>query len=207
MNLRTLALSLALALPAGLAISPDAPLDGARPAAAAVSVLLSLDSLVDASTFVVVATAAEKYSVWEDWPTGRRIVTYTKLSIERAAVGSPGTELWVRTLGGAVGSIGQAVSGEAKLTVGERSLLFLRKTGVAVVVTSMAQGHFPVVPESPRPESPKGTRFRLAPSPDAGTLLPRRGPSISAREQLVGATLDEALAAVKLVRRGADEKK
>jgi hypothetical protein len=202
MNPRSLAVSLALALPAGLVLCPDAPLDGARPAAAAVSVLLSLDSLVGASTFVVVATAGEKYSVWEDWPSGRRIVTYTKLSIERAVVGSAGTELWVRTLGGAVGSIGQSVSGEAKLAIGERALLFLRKTDATVVVTSMAQGHFPVVPESP-----KATRFRLAPSPDAGTLLPRRGPSISAREQLVGATLDEALAAVKQVRRGADEKK
>jgi hypothetical protein len=202
MNPRALALSLALALPAGVALSPDAPLEGARPAAAGVSILLSLDSLVDASTFVVVATAGQKYSVWEDWPSGRRIVTYTKLSIERAAVGSPGTEIWVRTLGGAVGSIGQSVSGEAQIAAGERSLLFLRKTDAAVVVTAMAQGHYPVVPESTQ-----GTRFRLAPSPDAGTLLPRRGPSISARERLVGVTLDEALAAVKQVRRGADEKK
>jgi hypothetical protein len=202
MNPRALALSLALALPAGIALSPDAPLEGARPAAATVSVLLSLDSLVNGSTFVVVATASEKYSVWEDWPSGRRIVTYTKLSIERAAVGSPGTEIWVRTLGGVVGAIGQSVSGEAQIALGARSLLFLRKTDTAVAVTAMAQGHFPVVPESAN-----ATRFRLAPSPDAGTLLPRRGPSISAREQLVGVTLDEALAAVKQVRRGADEKK
>jgi len=44
-----LALSLALALPAGIALSPDTPLEGARPAAAGVSILLSLDSLVEAN--------------------------------------------------------------------------------------------------------------------------------------------------------------
>src|SRR5688572_23209766 len=115
MNFRALALSLALALPAGITLCPGAPLSGARPAAAAVSVLVSLESLTSASTMVVVATAGEKYSVWEDWPSGRRIVTYTKLSVERAVVGSPGTEIWVRTLGGAVGSIAQTVSGEAQI--------------------------------------------------------------------------------------------
>src|SRR5262249_8649295 len=142
------------------------------------------------------------YSVWEDWPSGRRIVTYTKLSIERAVVGSPGSEIWVRTLGGVVGSIGQNVAGEAQIATGSRALLFLRKTDDAGLVTGMAQGHAPTVPETARTPS-----FRLAPRPDSGTLLPRRGPSISARERLVGVTLDEALAAVKQVRRGADEKK
>lgn len=202
MNLRALALSLAVALPAGIAFSPDTPLEGPRPAAASVSVLVSLDNLVQRSTFVVVATAGDKTSVWEDSPTGQHIVTYTKLSIERAVVGSPGAEIWVRTLGGVVNSIGQTVSGEAQLVKGSRSLLFLRKVDAAVVVTAMAQGHFPVLPAEA-----KGAPVRLAPSPDAGTLLPRRGPSISARERLVGVTLDEALAAVKQVSRGADEKK
>jgi hypothetical protein len=203
MNPRALALSLALALPAGIALSPDTPLEGARPAAASTSILVSLESLVQSSTFVVVATAGDKTSVWEDSPTGRRIVTYTKLAVERAVVGSPGAEIWVRTLGGAVGSIGQSVSGEAQLAKGSRSLLFLRKVDGAVVVTAMAQGHFPILPG----DVIKGTPPKLAPSPDAGTLLPRRGPSISARERLVGVTLDEALAAVKQVPRGADEKK
>jgi hypothetical protein len=202
MNFRARVLVLAFALPAGILLSPDAPFAGIRPAAASVAVLISLDQLVNASTYIVVATAGEKYSLWEDSPSGRRIVTYTKLSVERSVVGAAGAEIWVRSLGGAVGGIGQSVSGEAEIATGSRSLLFLTKTNSAVVVTAMAQGHYPVVPADA-----KGTALRLASSPDAGALLTRRGPSISARERLLGAPLDEAVTAVKQVRRGADEKK
>jgi hypothetical protein len=205
MKLRVLGLALSLALPLGLGLSPTAPLEGVRPTQASVSLLISLDDLVAASSTVVVATAGEKTSVWEDWPSGRRIVTYTKLTVERAVVGSPGAEVWVRTLGGAVGTIGQVVSGEAQIAPGSRSLLFLAKAKAdnAMMVTAMAQGHFPVLAA----DAVKGSPPRLTSSPDAGTLLPRRGPTLSARERLVGVTLDEAFAAVKQVRRGADEKK
>jgi hypothetical protein len=203
MKLRALGLALSLALPLGLGLSPTAPLEGVRPTQASVSLLISLDDLVTASSAVVVATAGEKTSLWEDWPSGRRIVTYTKLTVERAVVGSPGAEVWVRTLGGAVGNIGQVVSGEAQIAPGSRSLLFLAKADNAMIVTAMAQGHFPILAA----DAVKGSPPRLTSSPDAGTLLPRRGPTLSARERLVGVTLDEAFAAVKQVRRGADEKK
>jgi len=202
MNRRILALSLAALVPLGFTVSPVEPWSGPRPAEAAVAMLISLDELVAVSSYVVVATPSEQHSAWEDLPGGRRIVTYTKLTIDRSVVGAPGGEMWVRTLGGVVGNIGQAVSGEAQLFPGKKSLLFLAKTNEAVVVTALAQGHYPILASAT-----KGEPERLSSSPDAGTLLPRRGPSISAREQLLGATVDGAIAAIVRARKANDAKK
>jgi hypothetical protein len=187
--------ALAIAAPAAL-VSPPVP-----EAHAAVSVLLSLNELVSASAHVVVATAGESRSVWEDLPGGRRIVTYTRFQVERSIGGaSPGEAVEVRTLGGVVGSIGQAVTGDAKIAKGERALLFLAslaKTEKGFVVAGMAQGHFPLRADA------KGT-VRLAPSPNAGSLLPRPGPVISAREELVGADLEGAAQRIERARKARD---
>jgi hypothetical protein len=158
---------------------------------------MSMDELVGASTYVVVATAESRHSVWEDLPGGRRIVTYTRLKVERAVVGAPGSEVLVRTLGGVVGSVGQAVSGDARIAKGERALLFLAKNSGALVVAGLAQGHFPVALDQSGKE-------RLRASPDAGTLLPRPGPVISAREALVDKPLEDAVSSVVLAKRARD---
>lgn len=194
MKYRALSLALLVAAPLAVGVSPRAPLEGPRSAEAAVAVLISLEDLTAASAYVVVATAGEQRSLWEETPTGRRIVTYTRLAVDRSVAGPAEKELWVRTLGGVVDNIGQSVSGEAQLTPGSRAMIFLAKVNVGLVVTAMAQGHYPVVEGevTGKPTSP-----RLAGSPDAGMLLPRRGPTISARERLVGLSLDEAVTAVQ----------
>ena len=200
-----LAVAASVALPL-LALSPAAPwrdgavslpVAGPHEAHAAVSVLMSLEELVAASSFVVVATALDRESRWETIGGGRRIVTYTRLKVDRGVSGAAPKEIVVRTLGGSVGKIGQQVSGEAALSLGKPALLFLAKVDDALVVTGLAQGHYPVVTDG------KGVT-RLASSPDAGTLLPRRGPQIAAREVLVGATLDEGTQAVEKTRRALD---
>ncbi|MFO0592966.1 MAG: hypothetical protein U0441_35825 [Polyangiaceae bacterium] len=190
MRKAALLLASVLFLPPALTLSAEHPTTGVASAEASVSVLLSLDELLTPSSYVIVGTAGEKKSRWEEIGGGRRIVTYTKIQVDTAIVGSPGSALWVRTLGGSVGDIGQTVSGEAQIATGSKSVLFLQKRGSAIVVTGMAQGHFPVVADS------KGV-VRLRPSPDAGVLLPSAGPSISARSRLVGKGL---LAAVSVIR-------
>lgn len=182
----------AFLLAASLALAPAVV--RVQDAHASVAALLSLDELVTGSTYVVVATAGERRSEWEDLPSGRRIVTYTKLSVDKAVVGKPSHDIWVRTLGGAVDNIGQSVSGEARIVAGSRAMLFLAKTGGALVVTAMAQGHYPVVDN------------KLVASPDAGLLVRRRSVQVSARERLVGSKLDDAVAAVLQVRKAHDAK-
>ncbi|WP_437594521.1 hypothetical protein [Sorangium sp. So ce1000] len=184
------------------AASPGALLSGPRAAQAALAIQLSLDELVAAASYVVVATAIEQRSQWEELGGARRIVTYTRLSIDRTVAGQPDGEVWIRTLGGVVGDVGQHVSGDAQLAIGAQAMLFVARAGSALVVSGMAQGHYPVVDgeDAARVNGVTGARRiavrRLSASPDSGTVLPRPGPAISAREQLVGATLDTAIDAV-----------
>lgn len=200
MRLRAFALASLFLIPAITSFSPGTERFGPAPAHASVSVLLSLDELVATSTSVVVGTASEKKSQWEELAGGKRIVTYTKIKIDRTLAGSAGTEIWVRTLGGSVDKIGQSVSGEAQIATGSKSVLFLMKRGDVTMVTAMAQGHFPVIADD------KGVS-RLRPSPDAGTQLRTPGPSIAARDQLVGQTIDTAATAILKARKAIDEKK
>src|SRR5689334_22465773 len=118
MNRRAFVLASCLAIPPLLGLSTA----WAPPAAASVAKAFTVDELVAVSSFVVVASAGEKKSVWEDQPSGRRIVTYTRVAVERTVAGAPPAEMWVRTLGGAVDHIGQAVPGEAQIPTGSRAL-------------------------------------------------------------------------------------
>lgn len=200
MRLRAIALASLLAVPPLLTLAPDDPLGGPPTAEASISVLLSLDELLTASTSVVVGTASQRRSQWEDLPNGRRIVTYTKIKVDKAIVGSPGSEVWVRTLGGVVDDIGQAVSGEAQIAVGSKSVLFLMTRGDVTVITGMAQGHFPIVADD------KGVG-RLRASPDAGTQIRTPGPVIAARDVLIGQSADDAATTITKARKALDEKK
>ena len=200
MRLRSVALASALALPAALGLLPGSLPFATREAVAGVAVLLSLDELTAASTHVVVGRPVDRTSVWEELAGGRRIVTYTRVRIERSIAGAAATELVLRTLGGAVDGIGQSVSGEAQLALGKPALIFVAQGEGALVVAGMAQGHFPLVERDKEPT-------RLGASPDAGLLLPRRGPTVSAREELLGATLDAAVASIVRVRKDQDARR
>jgi hypothetical protein len=176
-----------------VALDVGGPLEGSRPAHAAVSVAHSLDELVDLSPRCFVAKATERRSLWEQVGDGRRIVTYTELHVEEVVYGKPASTLWVRTLGGAVGRIGQQVAGEAQFQIGKRSLVFLTQTPAGMaVVSGAAQGHFPLI--EPKEE---GQARKLRLSPSLGTILPRRGPSISVQESLHDKQLEEAIALIR----------
>jgi hypothetical protein len=173
-----------------------------RAAAAATSIELGMSDLVGSSTLVVAGTPVDSRSLWEgDASThGRRIVTYTRVRVDRLLDGAPQAEVWVRTLGGEVDEIGQQVAGEAVLRVAEPSLLFLRgRTDGTHVVVGMAQGQYPL---DARPES--GTTRLRAPL-EAGHLVPKALASgaaqHSARLALVGHTLDEVAELVAAERR------
>lgn len=190
MRKAALLLASVLLVPPALTLSADHPMTGVAAAEASVSILLGLDELLTPSTYVIVGTAGEKKCRWEEIGGSRRIVTYTLIQVDTAVVGSPGASVWVRTLGGSVGDVGQLVSGEAQIAAGSKSVLFLQKRGSVHVVTGMAQGHFPLVADD------KGV-VRLRTSPDAGVLLPAPGPSVSARSRLVGKSLSAALSVIR----------
>jgi hypothetical protein len=149
----------AVALTLGVAV-PDA--------GASVSIAVTFDALVRGSMAVVLATAVEQRSVWED----ERIYTYSRVHVDSSVAGElkPEEEAWVRTMGGAVGKIGQSVEGEAGFTVGRPSLVFLRRDPSGMyVVTARAQGQFGLYVDEQK-------AVHVQKSNAMGALFPPKGP-------------------------------
>jgi hypothetical protein len=138
-----------------------------RDATASVSIAVTWDGLLRASTAAAVVLPVESRSIWENG----RIYTYTRVSVERAVAGTlPAGDAWVRTMGGVVEKIGQSVEGEAVLSAGQKSLLFVHDGPVgALEVTARGQGQFPIV--SHDPDAPPGSPPHVVRSRAMGAIL------------------------------------
>lgn len=144
---------------------------------------VTLSELVYYSQHIVVGTAREATSAWERVGGSRRLVTYSRLDVHQPLDGRdpPRAALYVRTLGGQVGDIGQIVFGEATLSHDEPCVVFLREIEPALFsVSAMAQGHYPLRRDDAGIE-------RLQPSPRLPHLL--RASNQSAVERLRGRSL------------------
>lgn len=145
-------LSLLVALP--LVVPSDAQ--------ASISIAVTFDTLVERADAAMLVAPVDANSVWE----GKRIVTYTKLRVEKSIAGTGASEVTVKTLGGSVGNIGQAVSGEPVFRPGEQSIVFLRKIDNAFVVVERAQGQYPVALDATK------QRLITRRAADVGALVP-----------------------------------
>jgi hypothetical protein len=136
-------------------------------ARASVSIAVTWDELLARSSAAVVGIPAEARSAWENG----RIYTYTRVGVDRAIAGDlhAGDDVWVRTMGGIVGDVGQRVDGEAVLIVGRPSILFLSGGAIGSYdVVARGQGQFPVVLDEQK--NPKAIR-----SSAVGVLMMPRG--------------------------------
>lgn len=161
--LRTFALRLPLCL--ALALAPLAAATVATDASASVMIAVPFDSLVKDADAVAVIVPQDAKSVWEDG----RIYTYTRVKVEQGVAGdTSGSEIWIRTMGGVVGKVGQLVDGEPVFTVNKPNLLFMRKfkAGGTWEVSARAQGQYPVFIDDL-----KKTK-RIMRSANVGVLLP-----------------------------------
>lgn len=176
-----LAIVLLTAVPAG-AIALVA---GASVAEASLFREATLELLTQRSSLVIEGTPVEARSIWEETPSGRRIVTYTRVVPSRTVVGAASGDVWVRTLGGRVDNVGQIVEGEASLGLNRKSLLFLRTSGAGVMaVTEMGQGHYLVQSDD------KGIHRLRSLFP---AHLAQRSPEVTgARQVLEGKSIDDA---------------
>jgi hypothetical protein len=108
---------------------------------------ISLSDLVKRSKHVVVATPRVADSMWEEIGGSRRLVTYTRLTLEESLDDRlvEGNEVLVRTLGGRLGALGQIVHGEAELRRDETSVVFLKARHDGTYhISGLAQGHYPL---------------------------------------------------------------
>ncbi|HEX4516315.1 MAG TPA: hypothetical protein VH054_22360, partial [Polyangiaceae bacterium] len=127
-----------------------------------------------------------------------RIATYTRVHGDRVVAGSVASEVWIKTLGGAVGDIGQTVDGEAVLRAGRQSLLFLSTYEGSLVVTARGQGQFAMVRDGAvlRMHKNLWAGALLAPSPTVLAQIRARTTEVEAAtpaaDVLDGKTIDEA---------------
>lgn len=113
--------------------------------AAAASTALAMDvpQLTRQADVIVRGTVVGQSSAWA--PGGSRIVTETRVRVGSVLKGAPPREVRVLQPGGAVGGVGQRVSGAARFAPGEEVLLFLEQEGGEHFrVVGMAMGKFQV---------------------------------------------------------------
>jgi len=143
---------------------------------------VSLSRLVERSELVVVATPVSHSTHWATLGSTSRLVTDFTLEVSWTLRGRDvtGEVVVVRTLGGTANGLAQVVYGEARLVLGQTSLLFLvpDKEG-ALHVLGMAQGHYPTEPDD------KG-EWRVKESPGLDGVLRRE---LSAVHELSGKRL------------------
>lgn len=90
---------------------------------ASMSIGLSFKDLVAQSDVIVVARAVQRESTWEN----ARIITVTRLQTHECWVGWVGHDFRIKTLGGAIGNIGQNAEGQPSLPIGHTFVLYLRR--------------------------------------------------------------------------------
>ncbi len=119
-----------------VALTVSAP----RESGATVVVPLSREELTAQSDLVVRATVVSRRSGWND--DHSQIVTWTRLRVTEYLKGAGGVELVLRQFGGAVDGLESAVPGDARLSVGQHAVLFLRRGDGVVFLTALSQAAF-----------------------------------------------------------------
>jgi hypothetical protein len=158
-------------------------------ATASVSIAVPWESLLRESSAAAVVTPGEARSVWE----GGRIYTYTRARLDRVLSGSlqAGSDVWVRTLGGVVGDIGQQVEGEAVLGSGQACILFLHPApGGAYHVTARGQGQLDLAADDPKLPPHVVLRHELGKLLAPHVVAPQGTPRL-ASEVVEGRSVDE----------------
>jgi hypothetical protein len=158
------------------------------PASATVMRAMPLSALVQTSRRIVVVTALSAESHFEELGRRRRIVTDTRLRVEEGLAKADGmdSEILVRTLGGAVGELGERVHGQAQLVLGEPCVAFLLQGPEGLhYINGMAQGHYPLTND---------TRRLLQQSPDMPKIVDFDSSAVKA---LVGTELNDARGRVR----------
>lgn len=148
-------------------IDPQNPSLEVKRAEASVSIAATLENLVEDAHVVALVEPQEARTEWQ----GGRIVTLTKLKVVEKVSGEGPDTIWVKTLGGMVDNIGQAVEGEPSFVKGTRSMLFLRRSTDTVVpdlhlVVARAQGQYPLALEK--------ARWMVRAHGRAGLILPKK---------------------------------
>lgn len=125
----------ALAIAAVLALTP-------MTAQATISRAVKFDEKVEQAASIVVGRIVSQESSWD--ASRQRILTHSKIAIEKTLKGQPAREVTIVTPGGTVGDIAQDYVGVPRFRTGDDNVVFVRQTGAGPTVLYFEQGAYRV---------------------------------------------------------------
>ncbi len=123
----------ALAIAAVLAFAP-------MTAQATISRAVKFDEKVDRAASIIVGRVVSQESSWD--ANRQRILTYSKIAVEKTLKGSPAREITIVTPGGTVGDIAQDYVGVPRFHTGDENVVFVRETRAGPTVLFFDQGAY-----------------------------------------------------------------
>jgi hypothetical protein len=125
----------ALAIAAVLALAP-------MTAQATISRAVKFDEKVDQAASIIIGRIVSQESSWD---AGRqRILTRSKIAVEKTLKGSRAEEITIVTPGGTVGDIAQDYVGVPRFQTGDENVVFVRETRAGPTVLYFDQGAYRV---------------------------------------------------------------
>jgi hypothetical protein len=125
----------ALAIAAVLSLVP-------MTAQATISRAVKFDEKVEQAASIVVGRIVSQESSWD--ASRQRILTRSKIAVEKTLKGSPASEITIVTPGGTVGDIAQDYVGVPRFQTGDENVVFVRETSVGPTVLYFDQGAYRV---------------------------------------------------------------
>lgn len=125
----------ALAIAVVLALAP-------MTAQATISRVVKFDEKVDQAASIIVGRVVSQESSWD--ANRQRILTRSKIAVEKTLKGSPAREITIVTPGGTVGDIAQDYVGVPRFQTGDENVVFVRETGAGPTVLFFDQGAYRV---------------------------------------------------------------
>ncbi|HYC60228.1 MAG TPA: hypothetical protein VEK79_11755 [Thermoanaerobaculia bacterium] len=125
----------ALVFAAALTLTPIA-------AEATIARAVKFDEKVDQAAAIVLGRVVSQTSSWD--AAQQRILTYSKLQVEKTFKGFPSQEITIVTPGGVVGDVAQDYVGVPRFRTGDEHVVFVRNTKVGPTVLFLDQGAYHV---------------------------------------------------------------
>lgn len=126
---------LALAFAAAIALVPAS-------AEATIAQAMKFDDKVGNAASIVLGKVVAQQSRWDE--SGRRILTYSTIQVEKTLKGQQASQTVIVTPGGQVGDIAQEFVGVPRFAVGEEHVVFTRNTHAGPTVLYLEQGAYRV---------------------------------------------------------------
>jgi hypothetical protein len=156
-------------------------------ASATVSQAVSFEEKVDNAAGIVLGKIVGTRSQMD--PSGRWIVTYSTIRVEKAMKGQPSSEVTIVMPGGHVGNLNQSTIGIPEFHDGDERVIFLKQTKLGPTVLYFDQGAYDVSKDE------RGERIITPVQSDAVRIDTQRGLAVAAEEPRTLKEFEGAVAA------------